>query len=521
MSQPIVDDGGSASSSGGLVGLDPLVEEGASLGMVEQVRPAPLCRLRAPASFFVAAPSGHGDGWILGHAMTGEAVALPALVGDDGWEFDEDGVQAYVSDEAQSRWCQEMFEWAAYAPDDAETIDMLLVSCITGAKINLAEWHRQYTSCSLTLQHAHGQSAEIQCYKFKNKQDGSMLWLSLSSLYEGFGFTAKGASAQRWYNHQWPTWRRHLVEAQLDPDVALRKALAIGDSADHDLHRRCLERATISIHGLLALLMRWCFFPPRRGGLLQDLAHACALLQALCGLLKGRWQAQVFLDERCARRPPAGVCGKAPILLRFVGGEVDLSAFLAPLRVAQRGRLHDMLKEAAGVGRVSVSELMEGLCAEGCKLSISLAQQLVWLVADRLDRQFADGLEEPGAGSRLKPHRRFLPTIDGRKRMVVAYALASQQEFGDEDLQYCSAAFDMSSVGGRRTGCGVVANAKNVAMLTAPQPPPAVCVHPFLEEVGSGIGVGRPTHFFRLVNDSFAFSKQSLFRLVNTCGGAC
>ena len=52
---------------------------------------------------------------------------------------------------------------------------------------------------------------------------------------------------------------------------------------------------------------------------------------------------------------------------------------------------------------------------------------------------------------------------------MVAYIIASQRKFGMGDLANMSAAFDMSSVGGRRTGCGVVANPKNEAMITPPQ----------------------------------------------------
>lgn len=93
--------------------------------------------------------------------------------------------------------------------------------------------------------------------------------------------------------------------------------------------------------------------------------------------------------------------------------------------------------------------------------------------------QLAEGFEASPDKPLLRREKRFLPNVGGRKRLVVAYTLASQQEFGDEDLLHMSVAFDMSSVGGRRTGCGVVGNTQNMAMLTAPQeaPPPPQCAH--------------------------------------------
>lgn len=227
--------------------------------------PSTPCRLRAPKSFFVVAPSPRGDVWHIGHVITGEVVALPAHGGaGQAWEVEDDEVQPFVSNDAESYWCQQLFEWAVYAAEGCDD-DWLFVSLTSGARIPLREWRRQYSVCLLAMPLEHRRKVEVRCYLFKHMHSGSRVWLCLASFYDQFGFTAKKGRSQKWYNHQWATWRRQLADMQIDPDVALRKAMAIGDMEKDDFDFRCLERATISMHGLLALLLRWVCFPDSRG----------------------------------------------------------------------------------------------------------------------------------------------------------------------------------------------------------------------------------------------------------------
>lgn len=183
----------------------------------------------------------------------------------------------------------------------------------------------------------------------------------------------EGPLAEVVNNHQWATWRRQLADMQIDPDVALRKAMAIGDMEKDDFDFRCLERATISMHGLLALLLRWVCFPDSRGRLIQDFEHACHLLATLCGMLRGQWLFKAFVDERCTRLPPEGVIGAHPVVLHLDGGKVDVKALLPPLRGAGQGDLYQFIFETGESGPIAVMELMQGLCVQVGKLSHCLA----------------------------------------------------------------------------------------------------------------------------------------------------
>lgn len=450
---------------------------------------------------------------MLGHSITGEVVQLGTLVGEGGWEVDDNGEQAYVADDEQTMWCQALFEWAAYSAPAGMEEDTMLMSSSSGARLRLHEWRQEFQACSMTLQKPHGSVAEVKTFCFTRSFGGSHLWVSLPSLYDSFGFEAKG-SAQKWYNRHWLSWARQLAEAQVDPHVALRKALPWTGGPHTGSESRCLEVATVSMHGLVALLQRWVCLPERRGGLLVDKPHAAALLQAVMPLLQGEWQHKIFADIGCRRLPPAGVSGRRPVLIKFDRLTMDARPLVETLQDGPHDSVATLLADTGG-GMVPILDIMYCLAGSIGDMARSLSLQLAWCVASRLESQLVGSMRAASGASAepLARRSRFDDDVGGRRRRVVAYTLGSQQQFGDSGLLYLSAAFDMSPVGGRRAGYGLVANTENMAMLTAPQASGSVST----QNPQTWLRRSRPAHpIFEFTKPLFPYSKLFPCCLVNT-----
>ena len=454
--------------------------------------------------------------WQLGHTISSEVRPLPPARVDLEWEVDDNNVEAYVTNGDVSLWCQPMFTWGLYMFSHDESL--ILRSADTKERVPTNEWLQRAIRCSCLFHRKFLAATSVQATVFKNSLDGDRIWWSLDSIYTSFGFGSRN-TAERWYNNAWGSWRRALYSWQVDADAGLRKAMEYrnGDSPltiGNDFVR-CLDHATVGTHALLVLLVRWTFFNIGQGGLRGGASTAGSLLRAFLDKLEFEdWEFMLCWDSAVRRVPLVGVIGRYAFLVRSTYGGVHIHGILDRLRGERLTELEEQLRtRAEGHNTIDMYGLLEVLGRSRCPIANIIVQQVVWACAARTETLLLESLAvEKGCGALpidagLAEEDPFGDTGEGRGRRVAACSIASRMAFGAGDLNTMSATFDMSSVAGRRTGAGAVANKDNVALITPPQVRDRVGQWPHTTRVE--IYISGPTSLVKLFTVEFRLGLEN------------
>ena len=278
---------------------------------------------------------------------------------------------------------------------------------------------------------------------------------------------------------------------------------------------RCLDHATVGTHALLVLLVRWTFFNIGQGGLRGGASTAGSLLRAFLDKLEFEdWELMLYWDSAVRRVPPAGVIGRYAFLVRSTYGGVHINGILDRLRGERLTELEEQLRtRAEGHNTIDMYDLLEKPCRPRCPIANIIVQQVVWACATRTETLLLESLAvEKGCGALpidegLVEEDPFGDTDEGRGRRVAACSIASRMAFGAGDLNTMSATFDMSSVAGRRTGAGAVANKDNVALIAPPQVRDRVGQWPHTTSVE--IYISGPTSLVKLFTVEFRLGLEN------------
>ena len=257
---------------------------------------------------------------ILREGLTEQTCVLEAGL----WRLatDENG-QAYVADENQSHWCQDMLEDVVLLHPEHRQPWVCLAD---ETDMSLVEYQKRHRCVDICLPVAG--TAEPVClpaYMLRQPVAGARLLWSLKDLYDNVVGKKAEMTASRWMNSWWPWWLKSLQHFGMT-DAHLRRAT--NSETDEKTRYRIFEKPVMSTFALVLFMTKWSS-PSKSGTSKNEAAQAAwtSLLEALMKKLASQepWSLPVFLDVQAESHMGQPTAGRSVVLLPVQNGAIDIT----------------------------------------------------------------------------------------------------------------------------------------------------------------------------------------------------
>ena len=327
---------------------------------------------------------------ILREGLTEQTCVLEAGL----WRLatDENG-QAYVADENQSHWCQDMLEDVVLLHPEHRQPWVCLAD---ETDMSLVEYQKRHRCVDICLPVAG--TAEPVClpaYMLRQPVAGARLLWSLKDLYDNVVGKKAEMTASRWMNSWWPWWLKSLQHFGMT-DAHLRRAA--NSETDEKTRYRIFEKPVMSTFALVLFMTKWSS-PSKSGTSKNEAAQAAwtSLLEALMKKLASQepWSLPVFLDVQAESRMGQPTAGRSVVLLPVQNGAIDVTQVHQCEDPQVRASLAKLVRGARP--SMPLPQWLRALDGAGRK--VWLLKQVVNYLGCRLETVFAEDFSRSAAKS--------------------------------------------------------------------------------------------------------------------------